>query len=262
MSARGSTVSFWTPDDTEESVVGTDWHQNAIMSLRNGLRTVAQEEGWPWHVGSQLTLVAWHPAGAPWRPIPDIMVHPQAGPALRRDMDAASEGLPALIIEVASPSTVASDVNVDSPTARRPEAKAHGYLAWPLPEYLVFDPFGEHVPGQVRAWHVVAGRVEEWRPDARGRYQSILGISFQPEGYALRIYDPLGRPVPLDEENPMLRAQLAREAAEARQAADAERQARQQAEDAERQARQRAEQAEQENAALRALVERLRAGEG
>jgi Uma2 family endonuclease len=232
------------------------------MSLRNGLREVAQEQGWPWHVGSQLTLVAWHPDGSPWRPMPDIMVHPHAGPSLRREMDAASEGLPALIIEVASPTTVASDLNVDSPTPRRPEAKAHEYLAWPVPEYLVFDPQGSFLAGQVRAWHVVEGRVEDWRPDAGGRYHSALGVSFEPEGISLRIYDPGGRPVPLDEENPIVRAQLAREAAEARrQAEEARHQAEEarQAAEAERQARQRA---EQEIAALRALVERLQAREG
>src|SRR5205823_2799487 len=83
MSAQRSLVHRWLPDDTEESIVGADWHQDAISSLRNGLRDVARARSWPWHVGDQLTLVAWHPDGTIWRPKPDLMVHPHAGPTPR-----------------------------------------------------------------------------------------------------------------------------------------------------------------------------------
>ena len=79
MSAQRSLAYRWLPDDTEESILGADWHQDAISSLRNGLRDVARARSWPWHVGDRLTLVAWHPDGTIWRPKPDIMVHPQAG---------------------------------------------------------------------------------------------------------------------------------------------------------------------------------------
>ena len=223
MSAQRSVAHRWLPDDTEESIVGADWHQDAISSLRNGLRDVARARSWPWHVGDQLTLMAWHPDGTIWRPKPDIMVHPQAGPTPREEMSATSDGLPALIIEVASPSTYLSDVNVSAPTMERREAKGFEYLAWPLPEYLVFDPTAAYLPEQVRAWRVVEGRVQEWTPDA-GRYQSrLLGVAFHPEGFFLRIFDPAGNLVPLDHEKADTIARL-----------------------------------EQENAALRALIERLR----
>jgi Uma2 family endonuclease len=166
MCAQRSLAYRWLPDDTEESILGADWHQDAISSLRNGLRDVARARRWPWHVGDQLTLVAWHADGTIWRPKPDIMVHPHAGPTPRDEMSATADGLPALIIEVASPSTYLSDVNVSPPTAERREAKGYEYLAWPLPEYLVFDPTGAYLPGQVRAWRVVEGQVQEWPPDA------------------------------------------------------------------------------------------------
>ena len=105
MSAQRSLTDRWLPDDTEESVAGADWHQDAITSLCNGLRDVARAYHWPWHVGDQLTFVARHPDGAIWRPKPDIMVHPHAGPTPRDEMSVTADGLPALIIEVASPST-------------------------------------------------------------------------------------------------------------------------------------------------------------
>jgi Uma2 family endonuclease len=238
MSAQRSRAYRWLPDDTEESILGADWHQDAISSLRNGLRDVARARSWPWHVGDRLTLVAWHPDGTIWRPKPDIMVHPHAGPTPREEMSATADGVPALIIEVASPSTYRSDVNVSPPTTERRDAKGYEYLAWPVPEYLVFDPTAAYLPGQVRAWRVVEGRVEEWPPDAAGRYHSrILGVSFRPEGFFLRIIDPAGNPVPLDHEKADTIARLEQERTEALR---------------------RAEQVAQENAALRALLERLR----
>ena len=82
------------------------------------------------------------------------------------------------------------------------------------------------------------GRVEEWPPDAAGRYHSrLLGVSFRPEGFFLRIVDPAGNLVPLDHEKADTIARLEQERTEAIR---------------------RAEQLEQENAALRALLERLR----
>lgn len=237
MSAERSLAYRWLPDDTEESILGADWHQDAISSLCNGLRDVARERGWPWHVGNQLTLVAWHPGGTAWRPIPDIMVHSHAGPERRDEMNAGTDGLPALIVEVASPSTYASDVNVAPPTRQRREAKGFEYLAWPLPEYLVFDPTGNYIPGQVRAWRVVNGHRQDWTPDAQGRYQSLgLGISFRPEGFFLRIFDPAGHAIPFDHEKAGAIARLEQERLEALR---------------------RAEQAERDNVALRELIERL-----
>jgi len=242
MSAQRSPVYRWLPDDTEESILGADWHQDAIGSLCNGLRDVARARGWPWRVGNQLTLVAWHPDGSAWRPKPDIMVHPDAGAEPRDEMDAATAGLPTLVVEVASPSTYMSDVNVNPPSGRRRDAKGFEYLAWPLQEYLVFDPTEAHLPGRIRAWQVAESRVREWRPDAAGRYRSrTLGVSFRPEGFFLRIFDPEDRPIPFDHEKASAIARLERERAEAVR---------------------RVEQAERDNAALRALVERLRGQTG
>jgi len=253
MSAQRNPAYRWLPDDTEESILGADWHQDAISNLCNGLRDVARARSWPWHVGNQLTLVAWHPDGSIWRPKPDIMAHPNAEAQPRAEMDAATDGLPALIIEVASPSTYMSDVNVTPPTKQRRDAKGFEYLAWPLPEYLVFDPTGAYLPNQVRAWRVVESRAREWRPDAAGRYRSrTLGISFRPEGFFLRIFDAENQPIPFDHEKADAITRHERERAEAITRLERER----------AEAIQRVEQVERDNAALRALVERLRGQAG
>src|SRR4051812_44840100 len=129
MSVQGARLldNHWVRDDTEEDLVGADWHQEGIASLTNGLRRVAKRTGQLWHVGNQLPLVAWHPDGTPWTPSPDVMVHPHAGSGRRARMDAHTDGIPALVVEVASPSTWRVDVGLD-PRARH-GAKAYEYLA-------------------------------------------------------------------------------------------------------------------------------------
>lgn len=180
-------------DDMEEDLVGSDWHQRAINSLYNSLHDLADRTGQPWHVGNQLPLVAWKPNGDPWRPSPDIMVHPQASPAPRDEMSARDDGAPALIVEVASPSTWRYDVDAA-------DGKAAGYLALGVQDYLVFDPTGNLLQPQCRAWHhVEGGRTRAWEPDPNGRYVSgPLGIALRPEGELLRVYDGQGRPMPYD----------------------------------------------------------------
>ncbi len=212
-------------------------------------------------MGNQLTLAAWHPDGSGWRPIPDILVHPHGGAQVRESIDARREGLPALIIEVASPTTYQHDIQVTPPTGGQ-TAKGFEYLAWPLPEYLVFDPTEAHLRGQVRAWRTVQGRVEVWRPTARGHYRSeTLGVSFRPEGFFLRVYDPEGNAMPFDHEQSSIRREAIQRAEQERQRAEREQAEREQAVRRAEQERSERLRAEQEIAALRAEIERLRGPE-
>ena len=73
---------------------------------------LAEVERLPWHVGNQLPLVGWAPPGAVRRPSPYIMIHPVAGWEQRKEMVAHTDGIPALIVEVASDSTWCHDVNL------------------------------------------------------------------------------------------------------------------------------------------------------
>src|SRR5579864_8852132 len=100
MSAQRADVYAWLHDDLEEDLVGADWHQDAIRALVYSLRDLARQRNWNWHVGDQLTLVAWKPDGTAWRPCPDVMIHPNAGPHRRKEINARAEGVPALVIEV------------------------------------------------------------------------------------------------------------------------------------------------------------------
>jgi len=208
-------ASIGLHDDMEEDLLGTDWHQRAISSLYTSLSDVAQRAGLPWHVGNQLTLVAWKPDGTAWRPSPDIMVHTQGGPAPRKEMVARTDGAPALVIEVASESTWSYDAD----TA---EGQAAGYLALGVPEYLIFDPTGDFLGGApCRGWRLIDGATREWRPSADGRYASALGLSMRPDGDRLRVFDRTGTPMPYEYEKTWELAE--RDAERARMVAERER---------------------------------------
>jgi Uma2 family endonuclease len=184
-------------DDTEESLVGASYHQGNMTQMYDGLILCGPERGLPWFVGNQITLViprqGEHPA---YQPSPDILVHPTLGEGERTSLNLIDDGPPALIIEVASPSTAADhDLNLTSPRGKPAVYERIGVL-----EYLVFDPIGQILPRQVRAWRRGATGYEPWEPEGgtrdsgSGRWHSeALGVSFAPQGLWLRLDDQEGR---------------------------------------------------------------------
>ena len=183
------------PDDLEEDLVRTDWHQRGIDVLFDALMDLAEMERLPWHVGNQLALVGWAPDGSAWRPSPDVMVHPLAGPEPRKEMAARTDGVPVLIVEVASEHTWRHDVNVVA-------GKAAGYMAMGVSHYLVFDPTRAFLGEACRGWRLddtrrAPGRAMAWRPDRMGRYRCApLGIALLAEGSFLRVIDATDTLVP------------------------------------------------------------------
>jgi Uma2 family endonuclease len=192
-------------DDTEESVVGSSLHQDAIVQLYVSLQLASHQE---WLIGNQLALVILREGVPPYRPMSDIFVHRTAPPAHRTSLPIAIDGPPALIIEIASPSTVQNDLNLRA-------GKAGVYAAIGVAEYLVFDPTGEELGTLVWARRNGPGGFVPWEPDANGHWDStILGVSFAPVGALLRVYDRNGALVPLATEQAVLLAQRDRQIAE------------------------------------------------
>src|SRR5256714_15276530 len=122
-------------NDTEESVVGTEWHQEAIGALADMLREVAERRGATWGVCEQIALLGLqYEDGSPYNPRPDVMVLAQPLPGGHISSISLSEaGVPLFIAEIASDSTVGNDVG----------AKRLAYVAIGVPEYIVFDPDGD-----------------------------------------------------------------------------------------------------------------------
>jgi len=159
--------------DTEESVVGTEWHQEAAGQLADMLRDVADRRGTSWGVCEEITLIGLqHEDGTDYDPKPDVMVLRQPLPrgsmaSVRLDR----VGAPLFIAEVTSDSTKGDDQG----------DKRAAYAAVGVPEYIVFDPDGGLLAEPLLAWRLAGAAYVPWRPDADGWWHSnVLDVSFQP----------------------------------------------------------------------------------
>lgn len=239
-------------DDTEESVMGSDLHQQAIGESHAPLFDHAAEvgvEGRPaWYVSSQVTIIATLPRRQrPWQPKPDVFVVPGIPAHSRTSYDTRTEGpAPSFVLEVASDSTWRYDVG----------EKGDLYELIGVQEYLVFDPTGEFLGEQVRGWHRAEGTWQPWLPERRADGQAVwtsdvLGLAARPEGLLLRFDHPVRGTLPVRRDLVLAleRERRAREEADAR-ATDAEARAT----DAEA----RAARSERELADARAEIARLR----
>jgi len=169
-------TTYHVPDtllsDTEESVLGTQWHQSAIAALADMIEEVARRRGATWGVCNQIALVGLqHEDGTAYDPHPDVMVLDRPLPS--GDIAAislADAGAPLFVMEVASKSTGRNDTG----------DKRRAYEAIGIPEYIVFDPDGGVLRTPLRAWRLQSGVYAPWAPDPDGWWHSAsLAISFQ-----------------------------------------------------------------------------------
>lgn len=178
-------------DDQGETLGNASYHQDTAIAVRECLRFYGRQRGLAWYVSYQTPLTTRRLDNAyPTTFTPDVFIHTTHGSASFDALDVDEEGTPALIIEVLNPATgLATDLN--------PEGKLGAYAAMGVAEYLTFDPIGEMVLEQLRAWRLgVDGAYIPWEPSAAWRWQSALGIAFAPQGLRLRLFDEGGAPVP------------------------------------------------------------------
>jgi Uma2 family endonuclease len=194
--ARATTwvTPYRVPDtlrsDTEESVVGTQWHQNAISALTDMLEEVARRRGASWGLCNQIALLGLqHEDGTPYNPRPDVMVLAQPLPSGHMSSISLSQaGVPLFIAEIASNSTLGNDVG----------DKRLAYAAIGVPEYVVFDPDGDLLPLPLFGWRLQAGVYVPWKPEADGSWHSTsLAVAFQPTRPFLGVRDRDGRQIEL-----------------------------------------------------------------
>ncbi|MDQ2828554.1 MAG: Uma2 family endonuclease [Chloroflexota bacterium] len=193
-----ATAPDWLPDDTEESVLGTEWHQEAVHILADMLRDVAYKRGLPWGVYEQVELRGVRRAnGKPYPLHPDVFVVAQTLDPTHdvRSVALAQVGAPLFVAEMASRSTVRNDI----------EGKSLVYARIGVPEYLIFDPTGDVMGRQVRAWRVASGQTagyQPWDADAGGYWRSdILGVSLRPQPRYLAVRDGDGEEIGLPVDN-------------------------------------------------------------
>jgi Putative restriction endonuclease len=179
----------WPPDDTEESVVGTDWHQTTIMNLRWGINEIARaeahpDEPLPWQASGQIMITGFlRHDGSRYTVLPDVFVYDKPFERARQSLSLRRNGVPTLIVEVASESTCDADLDLAT-------GKGWTYARAGVKEYLVLDPSGLYMDVPLCAWRLVGGEYQEVTPDAEGIWWSEelpLGIGF-PDGQAA-VYD-------------------------------------------------------------------------
>lgn len=182
----------WPPDDTEESVVGTNLHQTTITNLRLGLNEAAARQALsggaiPWQASGQMIITGFHrPDGSRYQTLPDVFVYRQPFDALRSSFAIEVDGPPMLIIEVLSPSTYGSDLDLL-------RGKGFSYARAGVQEYLTLDPTGERLPEQGRGWRLVAGVYQPWRSNAVGQWLSQeIGVAIGMEGALVTVRAPDG----------------------------------------------------------------------
>lgn len=184
-------VPAWLPADTEESVVGTQWHQEAIDALATMLAEVGRRHGTGWGVARGIALLdtdARYPDGKPYDPKPDVMV--LARPLPEGDIagvSLADVGIPRFVGEVASKSTFGTDMGL----------KKDIYECVGVPEYILFDATGSLIAPALHAWRLEEGAYVPWVADDGWWRSRSLGIAFQPTQPFLTIRDREGRQLSL-----------------------------------------------------------------
>jgi hypothetical protein len=180
--------ALWPPDDTEESVLGTNLHQTAILTLRTGINeaaTVAGPEGapLPWQAGGQ-TMVRGFPRwdGSEMTTLPDVFVYRKAWNDERGSLHLAHDGPPILVIEVLSKETYKVDLDLK-------RGKGYTYARAGVIEYLTLDPAYRYAPEGGLGWRLEGGVYRPWRRERDGRWLSReLPLGFGLEGARAAVY--------------------------------------------------------------------------
>lgn len=201
----------WPPDDTEESVLGSDLHQTTIRCLATGINEAAhllcrEDEPLPFKALSQTLIFGCErPDETPLRTYPDVFVYEQIIDPRRGSVSIALDGPPLLVIEVLSESTYASDVDLKT-------GKGFSYARAGVKEYLVLDPAGEWIPDHGRGWRLGRDAYDgAWTADEGGIWKSTnLPLAFSFEGVMATVYTADGSRIPREgETSEIIRQQAA-----------------------------------------------------
>ncbi len=205
-------VPEWLPEDTEDSVAGIQWHQEAIDALATMLAEAGRRQGRDWGIARGIALLGSgvrYPSGKPYDPKPDVMVLAHALPSGDiSGITLADAGPPLFVAEVARRSTGGNDLGI----------KKEVYEFARAAEYIVFDPAGHVVAPALHAWRLENDAYMPWTSADDGWWHSrALGISFRPDPPFLTIRDRESRPVNLPRRTFERAEQLERKLAEAEQ---------------------------------------------
>jgi len=169
-------AALWPPEDTEESVLGTNIHQDTIVAVRGGINQAASRAKRPWRAGGQTNVAGFfRPDGSAYTTLPDVFVYRVPFDRRRATLSLALDGAPALVVEVLSPETYSADLDLE-------RGKGYSYRRGGVAEYLTLDPLGRYLREQGRGWRLAGGAYVPWGRDAAGRWASDIGFAVGFEG--------------------------------------------------------------------------------
>jgi hypothetical protein len=179
---------LWPPDDTEESVLGTNLHQTAIRLLIAGINEAAALAGPegappPWQAGGQ-TMLRGFPRwdGSALTTLPDVFVYRRPWDDERGSLHLAADGPPVLVIEVLSEETHEADLDLE-------RGKGYSYAHGGVQEYLTLDPTHRYAPAGGAGRRLEGGAYRPWPRDGDGRWASeTLPLAFGLEGARAAVY--------------------------------------------------------------------------
>ncbi len=229
---RGRSERYWPPDDTEESVAGTDLHQKTITNIRLGINECAEsarqtDGSVPWQALSQIVLLGGRSRDREdYRTMPDVFVYKRPidlnrGSLVERQgpfdtyTRPQSRTLPSdrsrrprattyqiavdgpLVLSRDGPPALIVEVLSESTYAADIDlerGKGYTYAQAGVPEYLTIDPTGALLAEGIRAWRLMGAVYHPWLPAANGRWQSeVIGISIGLEGIMATVHAADGR---------------------------------------------------------------------
>jgi len=204
-------TEVWPPDDTEESVLGTNLHQTTIINLRWGINESARlsapaGQPVPWEAVPQLLLLGCQrPDDTFIKTYPDVFVYLRPIGQDEASFKISVDGPPALIVEVLSDATQAVDLNLE-------RGKGYSYARAGVREYLALDTSGAFTGGDGRGWRLEGGVYRPWERRADGRwYSEQIDVAIGLQGVWATVYTRDGRRMPREGE---FHAELARKDAE------------------------------------------------
>ncbi len=181
-------AALWPPDDTEESVLGTNLHQTTIRVLITGINeaaALATAEGAtvPWQAGGQTMIRDFRrPDGTSYTTLPDVFVYRRPWDDGRGSLRVTTDGPPVLIVEVLSDETHEQDLDME-------RGKGYSYAHAGVAEYLILDPAHAYLTEGGQGWRLAGGGYQPWQPGPTRRWASeALPLAFGLEGARAAVY--------------------------------------------------------------------------
>lgn len=167
------------PDSDGKPMAETDIHRNEMINLLAMLEYHYRNEPTVYVSGN--IFLYYEEGNTNEKVSPDVLVALGVGRKERRTYKTWEEGkVPDVIIEVTSSSTRYEDMY----------AKQELYRQLGVREYYLYDPTGDYLPELLQAYHLKEGNYHPV-PAKRGRWRSpSLGLELKMEEGRLRLYHP------------------------------------------------------------------------